>query len=121
MTTPAKIDAYARTVDLEHVADVAALKQKVISTSAGQGRVHVGRPSTSRATPRPNTAQIVMFIGGHPANADPTASITSFTQQFHGARWSVRARWVARRRASRTGPETNQRGHVRLVRQRQLR
>src|SRR6185312_7902691 len=33
-----------------------------------------------------NTAQIIMFIGGHLANADPAASITSFTQQFRGGK-----------------------------------
>jgi hypothetical protein len=32
-----------------------------------------------------NTAQIMMFIGGHLANADPAASIASFTQRFPGA------------------------------------
>jgi hypothetical protein len=32
-----------------------------------------------------NTVQIVMFIGGHLANADPASSIGSFLQQFRGA------------------------------------
>jgi hypothetical protein len=33
-----------------------------------------------------NTAQIIMFIGGHLANADPAASIAGFTQQYKGAK-----------------------------------
>ena len=86
MTTPAKIGAYARTVDLEHQADVAALKQKVISMSAGQASHVVSAVYESGNSAAGNTAQIVMFIGGHLANADPAASITSFTQQFKGAK-----------------------------------
>jgi hypothetical protein len=85
MTTPAKIGAYARTVDLEHQADVAALKQKVISMSAGQASHVVSAVYESGDSAAGNTAQIVMFIGGHLANADPAASTTSFTQQFKGA------------------------------------
>jgi hypothetical protein len=86
MATPAKIDTFARTVDLEHAADVNALKQKVISMSAGQASDVKSAVYESGNSAAGNTAQIVMFIGGHLANADPAASITSFTQQFHGAK-----------------------------------
>jgi hypothetical protein len=85
MTVPDKIGPYARTVDLEHEADVAALKQKVIAMSAGQASRVVSAVYESGKASAGNTAQIVMFIGGHLANADPAASITSFTQQFKGA------------------------------------
>ena len=85
MTTPAKIGAYSRTVDLEHQADVAALKQKVIAMSAGQASHVVSAVYESGKASAGNTTQIIMFIGGHLANADPAASITSFTQQFKGA------------------------------------
>jgi hypothetical protein len=85
MATPATIGAYARTVDLEHEADVAALKQKVIAMSAGQASHVVSAVYESGKASAGNTAQIIMFIGGHLANADPAASITSFTQQFKGA------------------------------------
>jgi len=85
MTTPAKIGTFARTVDLEHQADVAALKQKVISMSSGQASNVVSAVYESGKASAGNTAQIIMFIGGHLANADPAASITSFTQQFRGA------------------------------------
>jgi hypothetical protein len=86
MTTPDKIGAFARTVDLEHQADVAALKQKVISMSSGQASHVVSAVYESGKASAGNTAQIIMFIGGHLANADPAASITSFTQQFRGAK-----------------------------------
>ena len=86
MTAPDKIGTFARTVDLEHEADVNALKQKVIAMSAGQASHVVSVVYESGKATAGNTAQIVMFIGGHLANADPAASITSFTQQFHGAK-----------------------------------
>jgi hypothetical protein len=86
MTTPAKIGTFARTVDLEHEADVNALKQKVIAMSAGQASDVKSAVYESGNSAAGNTAQIVMFIGGHLANADPAASINSFTQQFHGAK-----------------------------------
>ena len=86
MTTPAKIGTFARTVDLEHEADVNALKQKVISMSAGQASNVKSAVYESGNSAAGNTAQIIMFIGGHLANADPAASITSFTQQFRGAK-----------------------------------
>jgi hypothetical protein len=85
MTTPAKIGAFARTVDLEHQADVAALKQKVIAMSSGQASNVVSAVYESGKASAGNSTQIIMFIGGHLANADPAASITSFTQQFRGA------------------------------------
>jgi hypothetical protein len=85
MVTPDKIGAYTRTVDLEHQADVAALKQKVIKMSSGQASHVVSAVYESGKSAVGNNAQIIMFIGGHLANADPAASITSFTQQFRGA------------------------------------
>ena len=85
MTIPTKIGPYTRTVDLEHQAGVAALKQKVISMSSGSASHVVSAVYESGKASAGNTAQIIMFIGGHLANADPAASITSFTQQFRGA------------------------------------
>ena len=85
MTTPDKIGSYVRTVDLEHEADVATLKQKIIAMSSGQASHVVSAVYESGKASAGNTAQIIMFIGGHLANADPAASITSFTQQFRGA------------------------------------
>ena len=86
MAAPDKIGAYARTVDLEHHADVAALREKVIKMSSGQASRVVSAVYESGNSAAGNTAQIIMFIGGHLANADPAASITSFTQQYRGAK-----------------------------------
>jgi hypothetical protein len=85
MAIPDKIGAYTRTVDLEHQADVAALRQKVIKMSSGQASRVTSAVYESGKSAVGNNAQIIMFIGGHLANADPAASITSFTQQFRGA------------------------------------
>jgi hypothetical protein len=86
MAIPAKIGAYTRTVDLEHEADVAALREKVIKMSSGQASHVRSAVYESGNSAAGNTAQIIMFIGGHLANADPAASIASFTQQFRGAK-----------------------------------
>ena len=106
MTTPAKEGTFAAaSVDLEHEADVNALKQKVISMSAGQASNVKSAVYESGNSAAGNTAQIIMFIGGHLANADPAASITSFTQQFRGAKVvSAGALGGKAARPSRTGP-----------------
>src|SRR4029078_7568066 len=102
MTTPDKIGTFARTVDLEHQADVAALKQKVINMSSGQASNVVSAVYESGKASGGHTAQLIMFIGGHLANADPAASITSFTQQFRGAT-VVTAGGLGRKGAVRAG------------------
>jgi hypothetical protein len=86
MVTPAKIDSYTRTVDLEHQADVAALREEVIKMSSGQASDVTSAVYKSGNPGAGGTAQIIMFIGGHLANADPAASVASFTQQFTGAK-----------------------------------
>jgi hypothetical protein len=86
MKTPDKIGTFSRTADLEHAADLAALKAKVIKTSSGQASNVVSAVYESGNSAAGNNAQIVMFIGGHLAHADPAASVTSFTQQFKGAK-----------------------------------
>jgi hypothetical protein len=86
MAAPDKIGTYARTVGLEHAADVAALREKVIQMSSGQASHVVSAVYESGNSAAGNNAQIVMFIGGHLANADPAASIGRFTQQFRGAK-----------------------------------
>src|SRR4029077_17272634 len=86
MGIPDKIGAYSRTVDLEHQADVAALRQKVISMSSGEASNVKSAVYESGNSAAGNTAQIIMFIGGHLANAAPAARITSFTQQCRGAK-----------------------------------
>jgi hypothetical protein len=85
MTTPAKIGTYARTVDLERQVGLSQLRADVIKMSSGQASDVVSAVYESGNSAAGNTEQILMFIGGHLANADPAASITSFTQEFGGA------------------------------------
>ncbi len=85
MVTPAKIGTYARTVDLERQVGLSQLRDEVIKMSSGQASGVVSAVYESGNSAAGNTAQIIMFIGGHLANADPAASITSFTQEFRGA------------------------------------
>ncbi len=85
MVTPAKIGTYARTVDLERQVGLSQLRNEVIKMSSGQASGVVSAVYESGNSAAGNTAQIIMFIGGHLANADPAASITSFTQEFRGA------------------------------------
>ena len=85
IAAPNKIGTYVRTVDLEHQADVGALRAKVMQMSSGQASHVVTAVYESGKSSVGNTAQIVMFVGGHLANADPAASVASFIQQYKGA------------------------------------
>ncbi len=86
MVTPPRIGTYARTVDLERQTNVAQLRDEVIKMSAGQASRVVSAVYESGNSAAGNTEQIIMFIGGHLANAAPATSITSFTQKFPGAK-----------------------------------
>jgi hypothetical protein len=85
MDTPNKIGNYTRTVDLERQTDVAQLRDEVIRMSSGQASNVKSAVYKSGNSAAGNTEQIIMFIGGHLANAAPAASIASFTQKFPGA------------------------------------
>jgi hypothetical protein len=85
MVTPARIGSFVRTVDMEHQADVAELKSKVINVSSGQASQVVSAVYQSGNSGTGNTTQIIMFIGGHLVHADPVASVARFKQQFKGA------------------------------------
>lgn len=85
MVTPAKIGTYMRTVDLERQTNVAQLRDEVIKMSAGQASRVVSAVYESGNSAAGNNEQIVMFIGGHLANAAPATSVTSFAQKFPGA------------------------------------
>ena len=80
-----KIGTYARTVDLEKETHLGALRSEVIKMSAGQASDVVSAVYESGDSAAGGTTQIIMFIGGHLANADPAASIASFTHNYPGA------------------------------------
>jgi hypothetical protein len=85
MVTPHKVGAYLLTPDMARSTHLPALRDEVIAMSAGQAS-HVVSAVYSFGNPAAGgTTQIVMFIGGHLANADPVTSITDFTQKFAGA------------------------------------
>jgi hypothetical protein len=86
MVTPARIDSYVRTVDMEKQTKVSALRAEVIRMSSGQASNVVSAVYESGNSAAGSTEQIVMFIGGHLANAAPASSIASFTQNFAGAK-----------------------------------
>ncbi|HJX99391.1 MAG TPA: hypothetical protein VJ351_01130 [Streptosporangiaceae bacterium] len=85
MATPARIGSYVRTVDMEKETKVNQLRAEVIKMSSGQASNVVSAVYESGNSAAGNTEQIVMFIGGHLANAAPASSIASFTQKFSGA------------------------------------
>ena len=85
MVIPAKIGNYVRTVDLEKQVGLSQLRDEVIKMSSGQASDVRSAVYESGNSAAGNTEQILMFIGGHLANADPAASIAGFTQKFPGA------------------------------------
>jgi hypothetical protein len=85
MVTPARIGSYLRTVDMEKQTKVNELRAEVIKMSSGQASNVQSAVYESGNSAAGSTEQIVMFIGGHLANAAPASSITSFTQKFAGA------------------------------------
>jgi hypothetical protein len=86
MVTPAQIGSYMRTVDMEKQTKVNELRAEVIKMSSGQASNVQSAVYESGNSAAGGTEQIVMFIGGHLANAAPASSITSFTQKFAGAK-----------------------------------
>jgi hypothetical protein len=85
MQTPPRIGSYVRTVDMEKETKVNELRAEVIKMSSGQASDVKSAVYESGNSAAGSTEQIVMFIGGHLANAAPASSIASFTQKFAGA------------------------------------
>jgi hypothetical protein len=85
MQTPPRIGSYVRTVDMEKETKVNELRAEVIRMSSGQASNVQSAVYESGNSAAGSTEQIVMFIGGHLANAAPASSIASFTQKFAGA------------------------------------
>ena len=85
MGIPPKTGTYVRTVDLERQAGLDHLRAEVIQMSSGQASHVVSAIYESGNSAAGNTTEIIMFIGGHLANADPAASIGGFTQKFADA------------------------------------
>ena len=85
LVTPARIGSYERTVDLEKQTHLAELRDEVITMSSGQASGVVSAVYESGNSAAGSVTHIIMFIGGHLANAAPATSITAFTEKFAGA------------------------------------
>jgi hypothetical protein len=83
--TPAKIGSFAHADGLQSTTSSAELRTEVIQGSAGQASNVKSAMYESGTQAAGNTAQIMMFIGGHLADTTPATSITGFTQKFPGA------------------------------------
>ena len=84
MATPARIGGYVLSADMAKQAKVGGMKQAIIKMSAGQASDVVSAVYVSGNSAAGTTEQIIMFFGGHLANADPASSIASFLH-FAGA------------------------------------
>ena len=85
MVTPDRIGTYGRTVDLEKQTHLAELRGEVIKMSSGEASGVVSAVYEEGDSAAGGNTQIIMFIGGHLANAAPATSIEAFTQKFAGA------------------------------------
>lgn len=86
IVTPASVTAFTSKPDLEQQMGVPALVNKVRTLSNGQA-TNLASAVYQEGTVSPgSTAQIFLFIGGHLNNADPSASIASFEQQYPAAK-----------------------------------
>jgi hypothetical protein len=85
MQTPPRIGSFARTVNMEKSTHLAQLRAEVIQMSAGEASNVKSAVYESGTPTAGSTVQIIMFIGGHLANAAPATSIGDFTQKFAGA------------------------------------
>ena len=86
IVTPYEVGPFQREPSLEQQMKVGQLRSDLITSSSGQAKDVVAAVYQQRRTAPNGNPQIFMFIGGHLANADPAASIASFTQSFPGAK-----------------------------------
>jgi len=86
IVTPTSVTAFTSKPDLEQQMGVPALVAKVRSLSDGQATNLASAVYQEGSVSPGSTAQIFLFIGGHLNNADPSASIASFEQQYPAAK-----------------------------------
>jgi len=87
LVTPAKIGAYVRRPQLEQQMNAKGLQQQVVAKSAGQASDVVDAVYEANSDAASGTSpQVILFIGGHLSGVSPAGFITSFTDQFKGAR-----------------------------------
>jgi hypothetical protein len=87
LVTPAKLGAWVRKPQLEQQMNAKDLQQQVVAKSAGQASDVVDAVyEANSAAANGTNPQVILFIGGHLSGVSPTGFITSFTNQFKGAR-----------------------------------
>ena len=87
LVTPAKLGAWVRKPQLEQQMNAKDLQQQVVAKSAGQASDVVDAVYEANSKAAGGTSpQVILFIGGHLSGVSPTGFITSFTDQFKGAR-----------------------------------
>lgn len=87
LVTPAKLGAWVRKPQLEQQMNAKDLQQQVVAKSAGQASDVVDAVYEANSAAASGTnPQVILFIGGHLSGVSPTGFITSFTNQFKGAR-----------------------------------
>jgi hypothetical protein len=87
LVTPASLGAYVRKPQLEQQMHAKDLQQQVVAKSAGQASDVVDAVYEANSDAAGGTSpQVILFIGGHLSGVSPTGYITSFTDQFKGAR-----------------------------------
>jgi hypothetical protein len=82
LVTPARIGTYVLSDAMEEQTGLTQLRDQVGTMSTGQADHVVSAVYESGSS----AAQIIAFIGGHLAKADPPASAAEFLQKFPGAR-----------------------------------
>jgi hypothetical protein len=87
LVTPANLGAYVRKPQLEQQMNAKELQQQVVAKSAGQASDVVDAVYEANSAAVGGTSpRVILFIGGHLSGVSPTGFITSFTDQFKGAR-----------------------------------
>jgi hypothetical protein len=87
LVTPAKFGAYVRKPQLEQQMNAKDLQQQVVAKSAGQASDVVDAVYEANSGAVGGTSpQVILFIGGHLSGVSPAGFITSFANEFKGAR-----------------------------------
>jgi hypothetical protein len=85
VSAPTKVASFTQEPNLEQQMKVGQLAQETVKTTSGQASNVVSAVYQQGSSAPGSDPQIFMFVGGKLANSDPSASITSFEQNYRGA------------------------------------
>jgi len=86
VSAPSQAGPFTREPGLEQQMKVNQLAQEVIKTSMGQASDVVPAVYQEGSSAPGSNPEIFIFVGGHLANASPSASLTDFIQKHSGAK-----------------------------------